>query len=242
LVATVFGICELSSICATAVVTASNSHTSSYPIQLDIPICLLLTTIVGAITLTVAILFLRHPIIDTPIGGGDEAYGISRHRICKPAESPNTITRTAQTAVVGVLQFLVACVPQLPARVQPCVPLLTSIDALLPNSPNSTLPSPLSRPSLECRNSLHSTMIICPRSRMMMMMVTNRTAIDTFENTITPRQVTSLHHVRSYLTTRMYQVTTGLLSTRRSRTRPGRNIPTCTTPSFRGQSPTTTNR
>mgnify|MGYP006114202257 CR=1 FL=1 len=76
LVATVFGIYELSSICATAVVTASNSHTSSYPMQLDIPIYLLLTTIVGAITLTAAILFLRSP-IDTPIGGGDMPVVIS---------------------------------------------------------------------------------------------------------------------------------------------------------------------
>jgi hypothetical protein len=154
-------------------------------------------------------------------------------------ESPNTITRTAQAAVVGVPQFLVASVPQLPARVQPCVALLTSIDALLPNSPNSTLPSPMSRLSLGCRDSPHSTMVICPRSRRMMTVVTNRTAIHTFDDTITPRQVTSIHRVRSHLTTKMYQGpyqdTKGLLSTRPSRTETGENIPGCTTPRFRGR-------
>ena len=51
--------------------------------QLDIPIYLLLTTIVGAITLTIAILFLQNT-IDASIGGGDEACEISRDRICKP--------------------------------------------------------------------------------------------------------------------------------------------------------------
>jgi hypothetical protein len=111
LVATVFGIYELSSICTTAVVTASNSHVSSYPMQLDIPVYLLLTTIVGAITLTIAILFLQRPTdysrvdlpttraastfgaglklrqraLDTPVGGGNEPYGTSRDQICKPA-------------------------------------------------------------------------------------------------------------------------------------------------------------
>jgi hypothetical protein len=134
LVATVFGIYELSTICATAVATASSSNTSSYPEQLNIPVYLLLTAIVGAITLTVAILLLRRP-IGTSIGDSNEANDTSIHKICKPAgESEHYYETQAQTAVVGDLQFLVTCVPQLPAQVQPCVPLLTSIDALLPSS------------------------------------------------------------------------------------------------------------
>jgi hypothetical protein len=84
LVATVFGIYELSTICATAVATASSSNTSSYPEQLNIPVYLLLTAIVGAITLTVAILLLRRP-IGTSIGDSNEANDTSIHKICKPA-------------------------------------------------------------------------------------------------------------------------------------------------------------
>jgi hypothetical protein len=77
LVATVFGIYELSSICSSAIVTATHPYVTSYPTQIDIPVYLLLTTVVGAIMLALTVRFLRHP-IGTSIRVDD--------KICDPAE------------------------------------------------------------------------------------------------------------------------------------------------------------
>jgi hypothetical protein len=160
---------------------------------------LLLTTIVGAITLTVAILFLRRP-IDTSIGGGDEAYEISSHRICKPAGESEHYYSNGPNGRSGH--------PAVPRRLRPAAPRTSStlrafvdqyrrtaaelaeLNALLPSVPA------LSRMSeLAALNGGYMS----PISHGDMMMVTGRTEIGTFGNTITPHQVTSLHHVRSYL-------------------------------------------
>jgi hypothetical protein len=164
LVATVFGIYELSSICSSAVVTASIPHVTSYPTQIVIPVYLLLTTVVGAFILALAVRFLRHP-IGTSISDGD--------KICEPAEEseryydesehyydggrpavprgkrlycdPNSregrgcisirLSCASKLKPTASPRLLpVNCAPQLEAQVRPYVPLLTSIEAMLLNS------------------------------------------------------------------------------------------------------------
>jgi hypothetical protein len=253
-VATVFGIYELSSICSSVVATASNPHVTSYPTQIDIPVYLLLTTVVGAITLALAIRFLRHP-IDTSTGDGD--------KICKPAgesehdyeKGPNGRSgrpavprdkrpccdprdrqqRQTYLRLEAEANGLAASVPrQLRPAARSTSPTLRAfvdqyrrtvaqldeMDAPIPSVLTLSRMSELAalNDGYVCLRSRRLiTTVLTPRS-----VIPNRTAIGTFGNMITPRQVTSNHRVRSYLTTKRnqgpFQGKKDLLSTRPSRT------------------------
>jgi hypothetical protein len=200
---------------------------------------------------------LRQNALDTPIGDGDEAYGISRHRICKPAGESEHYYSNGPNGRSGR--------PAVPRRQRPAAPRtsptlrgfvddqyrrtaaeLAGLNAPLPHVPSLSRMSELAA----LNDGYMSPISQDDDDRIYSPVDDNESYRDAYirQHDYSPASDEQSPRVQSYLTTKMNQwplqdtkvlythpSRTQILGTRPSRKQTGENIPGGTTPIFRGR-------